>query len=148
MPKVRRLLDKDITLSQAKADETNVLHKLTYWDQRLKFFAHLYHRRSILQAIAAHHLGLRTDVCRVAELDDWLHGSFNVCVPVAIDSGGRPQVIIRIPLPYRVGYRFRPGNADEKLRCQAGAYAWVEQHCPNVPIPKLYGFGLSTGQTV
>ncbi|SMR55933.1 unnamed protein product [Zymoseptoria tritici ST99CH_3D1] len=32
------------------------------------------------------------------------------------------------------------------LRCEAAAYAWIQQFCPKVPIPQLYGFGLSSGQ--
>lgn len=151
MPQLRRLLEKDITLSQAKTDETNVLHKLTYWDQRLAFFAHLYKHRPVLQETVAHHLRLPANVCRVAELCEWLHSSFNVCVPVTIDYHNKQppmQVLIRLPLPYRVGEKSQPGNADEKLRCEAGADVWLQENCPNVPIPRLYGFGLSTGQAV
>lgn len=55
---------------------------------------------------------------------------------------------MRFPLPYRVGESFRTGNCDEKIRCEAGSYAWLQKNCPNVPIPKLYGFALSTGETV
>ncbi|KAJ0417842.1 hypothetical protein BJY00DRAFT_288788 [Aspergillus carlsbadensis] len=40
-----------------------------------------------------------------------------------------------------------PGNGDEKVRCEAGAYAWLQENCPDVAIPELYGFALSTGQT-
>ncbi|ERF74114.1 hypothetical protein EPUS_06383 [Endocarpon pusillum Z07020] len=54
--------------------------------------------------------------------------------------------MIRFPLPYQVGEAFRPGNADEKLRCEAGAYVWLQENCPALRIPFLYGFGLSTGQ--
>jgi hypothetical protein len=51
-------------------------------------------------------------------------------------------------LPYRIGEDCCPGNGDEKVRCEAGTYAWLQENCPTVPIPRLYGFGLSTGQTV
>jgi hypothetical protein len=152
MPIPRRLLRGEITYSSAKSDETNILHKLTYWDQRAKFFDHLYENRSLIQAVVAHHLGLSAkEACQVAERDEWLNGSFNLCIPITIDgwkSHSSRRVIFRVPLPYRVGELFRPGNSDEKLRCEAGTYAWLQEHCPTVPIPRLYGFGLSTGQTV
>ncbi|KAI2785775.1 hypothetical protein POX_h09534 [Penicillium oxalicum] len=38
-------------------------------------------------------------------------------------------------------------NADEKVRCEAGTYAWIEENCADITIPKLYGLRLSTGQT-
>ncbi|RLL93487.1 hypothetical protein CFD26_100822 [Aspergillus turcosus] len=73
-----------------------------------------------------------------------MHGSFNLIVPVTVEEFGR--VIIRFPLPYRVGDSFHPGNSDEKVKCEAGTYAWLQQECPTIPIPRLYGFGLTTGQ--
>lgn len=152
MPTTRRLLRKEITHSYAKEDDTNVLHQLTYWDQREKFFKLLYEKRNLIAAAVTHHLGLNSKVtCQIAEMKDWLHGSFNVCIPIII-YGSRKYagkwMMIRFPLPYRVGEAFRPGNADEKLRTEAGAYAWLQENCPSVPIPHLYGFALSTGQTV
>ncbi|OAA37684.1 Aminoglycoside phosphotransferase [Metarhizium rileyi] len=52
-------------------------------------------------------------------------------------------VLLRFPLPYRVGEAVRPGNSDEKVNGEAAAYAWLQENCPSVPIPQLYGFGLS-----
>jgi hypothetical protein len=51
-------------------------------------------------------------------------------------------------LPYRIGEDCCPGNADEKVRCEVGIYAWLQEICPTVPISRLYGFGLSIGETV
>lgn len=152
MPVTRRISREEITYEEAKSKETNILHKPTYWDQRSKFLYQLYKNRTVIQAITFHHLGLTTgESCRIAEPEDWLHGSFNLCIPIIVLTTRRhfpKRVIIRFPLPYKVGELFRPGNADEKIRCEAGTYAWLQQHCPSVPIPRLYGFGLSTGQTV
>ncbi|KAL8977811.1 MAG: hypothetical protein Q9205_006466, partial [Flavoplaca limonia] len=50
------------------------------------------------------------------------------------------RVMIRFPLPYKVGEEDFPGNAEEKLRCEAATYVWLQQHCPDVPIPRLLGF--------
>ena len=84
----------------------------------------------------------------MADIQEWIHGSFNVCIPVTIFAQNPRRVIVRFPLPYRVGEDFRPGNADEKVRCEAGTYAWLEQACPDIPIPRLYGFAMSTGESV
>ena len=75
-----------------------------------------------------------------------MSGSFNLCVLVRVNALQR--VVIRFPLPYRIGDKFRPGDADEKVRCKAATYAWLRQECPSIPIPHLYGFALSTGQLV
>lgn len=149
MPKSRQLLRREITYSDAKTEEVNVLHQLGYPAERTRFFAHLHDQREWMKTVVAHHLGLKSpDDCSVADIESWRHGSFNVCVPVSIDSGDERSVMMRFPLPYRVGESFRPGNADEKIQCEVGAYAWFQNNCPDVPIPKLYGFALSTGETV
>ncbi|KAL3474041.1 hypothetical protein BJX99DRAFT_248506 [Aspergillus californicus] len=95
-----------------------------YWSQRAEFFDRLNQSKSLIQAVVARHLGVNTTTCHVSDKDDWVHGSLTV-----------------------FGERFRPGNADEKLRCEAGAYIWLQHNYPSVPIPQLYGFGLSTGQS-
>lgn len=77
-------------------------------------------------------------------------GYYNVCVPVEVDEAGIPgkQVIVRIPLPYKLGEAERPGNAEEKLRCEAATFIWIKEQCPEVPIPYLWGFGFPNGQCV
>lgn len=79
----------------------------------------------------------------MADIKSWYHGGFNVCIPVTISAWEGKElpgqrVLIRFPLPYRVGEAFRPGNGDEKIRCEAGAYAYLQENCPEVPIPRLY----------
>lgn len=154
MPKTLRLLREEITYSKAQREEVDILHRLQYYDRQREFFAGLSDNRDWIKAVIAHHLRLpSTDLCQVADVGDWLHGSFNVCVPVSINdweartqSGSR--VLLRLPLPYRLGEEFRPGNSDEKIRCEAGTYAWLQENCPDIPIPRLYGFATSDGETV
>jgi hypothetical protein len=149
MLKTRRLPRREITYASAKDEEVNILHQLGYHEKQTRFFIHLYNHSDWIKTIVAHHLNLSSPaVCRVSEIKDWLHGSFNVCVPVMLSNWDRKRVLVRFPLPYRVGEDFMPGNGDEKVRCEAGTYAWLEKNCPDVPIPRLYGFALSTGETV
>ncbi|EEP77983.1 predicted protein [Uncinocarpus reesii 1704] len=154
MPKTRSLLRQEITYSFAKKEEVNVLHRLQYVDLRERYFTLINARHGWMKAIVAHHLNLgSSEICRIADTAEWYCGSFNVCVPITIENWNwrRKQpgkrVILRFPLPYRVGESFRPGNGDEKVRCEAGTYAWLQENCPSVPIPRLYGFAMSTGET-
>ncbi|KAJ9248068.1 hypothetical protein C8Q69DRAFT_186948 [Paecilomyces variotii] len=152
MPKTRPLLRGEITYSTAQREEVNILHRLSYHDQRRKFFAHILAKKDWIESIVAHHLNLGPSNCRMEDVENWRHGSFNLCVPVVVNGWKWKQqpgerVLLRFPLPYRVGDAFRPGNGDEKIRCEAGAYAWLQENCPDVPIPKLYGFATSTGET-
>lgn len=147
----RPLLRGSITYSAAQDKETNILQQLTYVVQKATFYSHLNDRRRQIGSLVAYHLGLRDEQCRVSAVEDWVHGSFNICVPVSVDGEndrGRRRVLIRFPLPYKLGESFRPGNSDEKIRCEAATFIWLSDTCPDVPIPRLWGFGLSTGQTV
>lgn len=104
MPETLRLLREEITYSKAQREEVNILHRLQYYDRQHEFFATLSDNRNWIKAVIAHHLGLpSTDLCQIADVEDWLHGSFNVCVPVTIhdwkagaQSGTR--VLLRLPL--------------------------------------------------
>ncbi|GAM91661.1 hypothetical protein ANO11243_097130 [Dothideomycetidae sp. 11243] len=141
----RTLLQGQITYDQAKQREVNMIQELSYVDARHVFFAHLDRRRNSIRATVARHLGVPPADCTVANQEHWFHGSFNVCIEVEVKRGA--DVLIRFPLPYRIGEDVHPGNADEKVRSEVATYVWLQENCPDVPIPFLYGFGLSTGQT-
>ncbi len=82
-------------------------------------------RRTAIRAITAHHLGLSAQVCHVAEPEEWIYGSCNLCIPVSIASWKTQptkRVTIRFPLPDKVG---GPENADEMLRCEVGTYEYI-----------------------
>lgn len=86
----RRLLRGEITYSAAKEQDANILHQLGYWDQRNKYFARLYRSRKLIQQIVAHHLGLASaNACHIVDVEDWIHGSFNVCIRVDVDVQGQ-----------------------------------------------------------
>jgi len=148
----RQLLSGPITLSDAKQASKNVLHALRFPLQKREFYARIERQRRLLSHLVAHHLNTNPASVTISGQEYWCHGSFNLCVPVVVDNTADPAVpryvMIRFPLPYRVGEATRPGNADEKISTEAAAYAWIHQNCPDVPIPRLYGLGLSTKQQV
>ena len=121
MPKTPPLLRGEITYSTARKEEINILRRLEYHSQKHDFFTTLDNHRDWIKDVVTHHLGLSSTVSyQVADVKDWLHGSFNVCIPVTVsDWEARKQpgtrVLLRLPLPYRLGEEFCPGNCDEKI---------------------------------
>ncbi|TVY88914.1 hypothetical protein LAWI1_G007107 [Lachnellula willkommii] len=90
----------------------------------------LQHRKDF-EAIVSYHLSLAAnEICRFGEVGEWKHGSFNSKSP-------RRRVLLRVPLPYKVGESAYPSNANEKLRTEAATFIWIEDNCPDVPIPHL-----------
>lgn len=96
----------------------------------------------------AHRLHLDVTACKLEYVNTWISGSFNDCIPVYIDKLSGTRVLVRIPLPYKIGEETNPGNADEKLRCEVASYMWIQENSPEIPIPKLFGCGITDGQTV
>lgn len=128
-----------------------MLHQLTYWQKRFDLLGYLYDLIPEIEAVVSHHLNLNgIEHCTLAPTSEWIHGSFNICLPVNIEIPGHTgkRVIIRFPLPYKIGEETFPGNTDEKLRCEAATYIWIQENCPEVPIPQLLGFAFSGNQCV
>lgn len=85
MPKARRLLREEITYSVAKEKEVNILYQLSYPSQEAQIFVLPKSKQSCIRAIVSHHLNLQsTSAYQVADAEEWLHGSYNVCIPVTI----------------------------------------------------------------
>ncbi|XWX01574.1 hypothetical protein V2A60_009602 [Cordyceps javanica] len=106
-------------LADAIDREENVLFSMRYAELQKQFYA------SILEQPA------------------WRHGSFNVAIIVWLPSG--KNAYLRLPFSHRIGGRPFPGNLEEKLRTETATYLWLQEHCPDVPIPTLYAFGLPDG---
>ncbi|KAE8152478.1 hypothetical protein BDV25DRAFT_150937 [Aspergillus avenaceus] len=139
------LKGKSISLEAALNDDDNILHRLDYPEKQEIFWSYLISHKSDIEELVCFHL--RAKRCKVADEEDWLSGSYNVCIPVYIDPPSEQAVLVRIPLPYKIGEENHPGNVDEKLRCEVATYIWIHENCPTVPIPSLYGFALPNGQT-
>ncbi|EEP79732.1 predicted protein [Uncinocarpus reesii 1704] len=128
-----------------------MLHQLEIPNHRAKFLDSVYKRRREIQDIAAHHLGISNprDIA-IGYREGWIHGSFNLCLPVVVDrweKQSRKIFVFRVPLPYKCGELHFPGNAEEKVRNEVSTYIWMQENCPEVPIPQLWGFGFGDGHT-
>lgn len=51
-------------------------------------------------------------------------------------------------MPHKLAENIYPGTIDEKLSCEVGAYCWMQEKCPDIRIPHLYGFGFSNNRHV
>ncbi|OJJ36408.1 hypothetical protein ASPWEDRAFT_49912 [Aspergillus wentii DTO 134E9] len=107
-------------------------------------WSHLNSHKGDIEAAVSFHL--RVKQCRVDEEEHCLFGSYNVCIPVYVNSSDH-RVLIRNPLPFKIGEDNYPGNVDEKLRCEVATYIWIRKNCPTVSIPHLYGFAFPDGRT-
>ncbi|PLB43859.1 hypothetical protein P170DRAFT_369672, partial [Aspergillus steynii IBT 23096] len=145
------LLNGLITIESALDDDDNVLQELSYPEKRIQFFTYLLMQRDTIEDVVSFHPGLKSkQICRIGEVREWIAGSFNVCIPVYISHWTKAtakRVLIRFPLPYKVGEVECPGNAEEKLRSEAATFIWIQENCPLVPTPNLWGFGFANGQS-
>lgn len=153
MAKTLPLLTGSITLSEALAEDEDVIQDLSYPEKRLDFWVHLHSCRPQIEQAISQHLNIPPADFRLAEVEEWIHGSFNACLPVYIAPGRRtsklpPKAVIRFPLPYKLGEELSPENVDEKLRCEAATYVWLRGSCPDVPMPRLLGFGFPGTRSV
>jgi hypothetical protein len=58
------------------------------------------------------------------------------------------KVLMRCPMPHKLAEARYPGTGDEKLGCEVGTYAWMQDNCPLTRIPHLFGFGFSDDRHV
>jgi hypothetical protein len=135
-------------IEDAVTDDDNILVRIAYPEEKLVFWTFLHSQKSEIERVVAHHLHLDVTACQMEYVNTWISGSFNVCIPVCIDKLPGTRVLVRIPLPYKIGEASHAGNVDEKLRCEAALYMWIQENSPEIPIPKLFGCGFVDGQTV
>ena len=143
------LLRGSISLKNALSDDDDVLSQLRYPRREKEYWEYLMAHSADIEALVRYHLNIKK--CHVCVMETWKSGSFNVCIPVLIPAPGHrgpDKVFVRFPLPYKIGEANNPGNMEEKLRTEIAAYIWLQEMCPDVPIPTLHGFGLPGGQCV
>ena len=140
-----------ITLDDALEEEANIINLHSYGPDTDKLYQELWDKRLSIAALTRHHLGLgRRATCTVLPRESWLRGAFNVCVFVEVgDANGlSKKVVFRCPMPHKLAEKRYPGSIDEKLSCEVGAHIWVEENCPEIRSPHLFGFGFLDGRQV
>lgn len=159
MPATIKLVDREpITYESAINQEENFITKASYVSAMESFYRQIGRERDTIASVVRHHLNLGPPhrcTVTVAPEKQWIRGSFNVCIPVAV---GRPpgiggasspqKLLLRCPLPFKLAEAQYPGTVDEKLGCEVGAYTWMQDHCSDIRIPHLYGFGFSEQRQV
>ncbi|KAJ8129291.1 hypothetical protein O1611_g4343 [Lasiodiplodia mahajangana] len=157
MPRTLELAGREpITISSALTSENNIIKLASYTIANDKFYQELWAQRKSIEAIIRHHLALGAeDIVAVLPSKRWIRGGFNVCIPVAVKTraamkSGKPPtiVIFRCPMPYKLAEARYPGSIDEKLSGEVGAYIWIEENCPEIRSPHLFGFGMTDGRHV
>ncbi|KAM3502009.1 hypothetical protein MY11210_009201, partial [Beauveria gryllotalpidicola] len=128
-------------LEVALESEDDELGQLRYPADARQFFDTIEAQSTALEGIICKLLQVQT--CRIVPSELWLTGSFNVAILVRLPHG--KNAYLRLPLQHRIGERPFPGNVDEKIRTEIATYLWLQEHCPDVPIPTLYAFGLPNG---
>jgi hypothetical protein len=112
-----KLIGKKVRLSEAITEEDNILHMLQYPEKRIELIVLLLENENEILDIVARCLKVDVNACKLSEVPDWTHGSFNLCIPVHVNWNGHNRVLFCVPLPYKIGEKFCPGNIDEKIRC-------------------------------
>lgn len=128
------LLKGRVSLEEALDSDTDMLQRLSYHDKREQFYGSaVFDKLPEIRALVSRHLRVPQSAFKIGVINDrgyneWIHGSFNLCVPIYILQPCKnlpSKLYIRFPLPYRVGEEHYPGNAEEKLRCEAATYIWM-----------------------
>ncbi|KAF2218193.1 hypothetical protein BDZ85DRAFT_227284 [Elsinoe ampelina] len=144
LPILKGNLTERITLDQALKQDCDILHRLTYPEKRLDFCSEIYQsiKNGVFSKVLQHHLGLPSSRYHIPWVNEWLHGSFNICIPIYVDE--KKKYMMRLPLPYKVGEASNSGNVEEKLRCEVAMYAYIATNHAAIPIPELLGFSFAT----
>lgn len=139
-----------LSTGSAAGHESNLVLYIRHQRATVEFSRLLWDQKESIAALVRSLLGLRNDdSCIVLPPDMWISGGFNLCVLVEATVAGSPtKLVFRCPMPHKLAEQRYPGTIDEKLRCEVGAYAWIQQHCREIRIPSLYAFGFTDGSQV
>ncbi|KAI0099078.1 hypothetical protein GGR51DRAFT_576458 [Nemania sp. FL0031] len=149
MPTTLELVGRGpITLDSALENESNVINLASYKPAMDKLYQELWSQRHSIEGLVKHHLALDTEDVSVLPTDYWRFGGFNVCIILAIKSGSKPvsNIVFRCPMPHKLAEARYPGSIDDKLGGEVGAYIWIEENCPEIRTPHLFGFGTMDGR--
>ncbi|KAK4040825.1 hypothetical protein C8A01DRAFT_45934 [Parachaetomium inaequale] len=136
------------TYESAIEEEFNVISRLAHAPAVKALADDLWRQRASIEALTRQHLGLgKHDTCNILERQQWIRGGLNICVLLHVESSGQQRkVVFCCAMPHKLAEAQYAGTVDEKLSCEIGAYLWMQENCPDVRIPCLYGFGFSDGR--
>ncbi|MCJ1446451.1 MAG: hypothetical protein MMC23_006956 [Stictis urceolatum] len=145
----RQILRGEVCLQDAQNSQSNMLVEFGLPEREQEFLGYLIDSRNVIATAVAQHMNAsRPPSCEVLPHDEWMKGSFNICIPVSVSNHQIRRVVIRFPIPYKIGEVHFPGNTDEKIITEAATYALLDEICPEVPRPQLLGYALSNGRRV
>jgi hypothetical protein len=142
-----------VTLADVGNRDDNILLRAASAEAQRKLYQQLGDQRGTMENLVRHHLRVsHRDRCVVTAESQWIPGNFNICVPIqvelAADHATRRLYIFRCPMPHKLSESRFPGTVDEKMESEVGAYVWMQAKCPEIRIPRLYGFGFTDGRCV
>ncbi|KPM34270.1 hypothetical protein AK830_g12304 [Neonectria ditissima] len=111
----------------------------------------LWEARSSIEFVTKFLLGLsHGSACRVSPRSEWLGERFNVGVIVEVKErviGAFRKVLFKCAVPAALGEDENPGSVEEKIRVDVGSYVYLKVHCPEIPVPRMHGFGFPNGHS-
>ncbi|KAF2220301.1 hypothetical protein BDZ85DRAFT_275887 [Elsinoe ampelina] len=138
----------DTSLNAALSQGANFLRDREDIADTQELESKLWSSRGLLAATVASHLRLETSTCRILPPKFWIQGSTNLCIPVLAgnkDQGTRHRLLLRVAMPHMHAIRHYPDALDDKVNTEAATYMWMQRHCSDIRIPKLYAFAFSDG---
>ncbi|KAK4151607.1 hypothetical protein C8A00DRAFT_45227 [Chaetomidium leptoderma] len=136
-----------IGFTYAQESEEDIIQRIAWHSSAVSATAHLKRQseQGLISSLAAHHLRIEATRCVVEPTKNWPFGSFNQCVPIGVHDPSTgtagSRLLLRVPMAHRL-----TGMVDEKMRCEVATYIWMQENCPDIPIPRLYGFGFPDGR--
>ncbi|PMD14764.1 hypothetical protein NA56DRAFT_664488 [Hyaloscypha hepaticicola] len=137
---------KPITYESALNKDSNIIRQAAHLEAATELYQSLWGQRQTIQALVKHHLRLSNrDTVIVNAEDQWIRGSFNVCIPIEVRSTRfHKKLMFPCPMPHKLAEAKYPSTVDEKLSSEVGMYVIMLFECLDIRIPHLYGFGFLT----
>lgn len=132
---------RDVSFESARYMEEDVSKRIRQHYQTVAAKEQLaqHSERGLISGLVAHHFGINgwftKKRCVGEPVDNWLRGSFNLCVPVRVgdaDGHSSQRVLLRCPMAHKLS-----GMVEEKMICEVATYIWMQENCPEMPIPRL-----------
>lgn len=74
---------KPITFESALKKDASIISQAVYLEAATELYQSLWDQRQTIEALVRHHLRLTNrDICIINAKNEWIRGSFNVCMPV------------------------------------------------------------------